>query len=601
MTIEHNILSFIAGVKFEVTSFNIVKGIGKGFNTCTCSSQDNIGSVGDTLDIIIDGKKNSFIVTDKTYVDGSKISYTCGGLPSILEQEALALREDYYTNSNELILDNIGNIELNNNIPNIDFKGQSYWSESNSLSRIIDMVNVVGGDVFEVDGVLTLTTFKTIPQNPQTVIDIPDANIISYSYSDKIGKFNKTNKVLINPKSETLYSNPDIEFVYDGSFGNIYFNPSLSSGFEYTIIGLNHQPPTTMYKSDSILLTDATSVVASAGIDTMLYMLLDGEIFTDYELFDKTNIIRFLYPISGTLEYKFATQGIGVNITSTTPFLITYQCMKIQDLLVMTTNNLSCSVKMLSPLTYQKTTTLQVNKGVDISFIFFDGKVAENINTDNTVILDGGGQLSIKHRYTDVDWLDLGFLNYITSSLTTVKDIFTGTVVYDTNLGLNVMFLPSDYSSVDSIYYGNTLITGWSYNNINNPPYIELSSEHEGKSMEVTYTQEVVNIEIPPPHSGHPVVALDVIACGGLHSFEYVNSEDMLCSLPATFNINVKEQFALSLDDVVGKTLLGDFGTLVVDDRGLISISVYEEGEFVISCDSIRTGAEILVDSRGVV
>jgi hypothetical protein len=172
--------------------------------------------------------------------------------------------------------------------------------------------------------------------------------------------------------------------------------------------------------------------------------------------------------------------------------------------------------------------------------------------------------------------------------------------MYESDLAKHIIYLPKPILSINDIYYGNQAITEYTYNAGTDLPYIEFQAEDENKEVDISFQAEFCRLTIPAPQANHPVTLLDMIVCNGVASIEYSLAEENLCSLPATFKVDVAGAFNKEINEVVGKTLTGDFGTLVVDSFGKVEVSVTSQGVYTILCDSIFTGATITVDSQGV-
>ncbi|MEA2037658.1 MAG: hypothetical protein U9O94_09175, partial [Nanoarchaeota archaeon] len=547
----------IDGLEIEPTSFSIVEGVGKGYNTCTVSGLNLVGEVGNFLTINIDGLQKRFYIDEKQYEENGNIVFLCKGISYLLDDES-------YTN-NDLIFENSQDIydavslavEINNTIPIIDFKGQNYSKSSTSLSRILDMVAIVKGNAFEINGVLHLEPFKMISNNAPISHTIDDS--FGYSYTDKAPHYKKAKQVLINPKTESLLSKPNIIFDYENTMGEIIFNPSLASGFEYVITGLDYVEPSNVYKTENYTLDEESHIKTLAGIDEISHILLNGELFEDYEFFPTHNIVRLFNEISGSFSIKYRTRKIDVNITRSTDFSIIYQCMRIADTVILNVSNSSCLNEIVdSTLTIDGGGKVRVNEGVDISFVFVDTKNSLNVTVDNEIPLASGGNLSIKHRYLGSDY-DVSFIDFIQSEVVEMFDTTSGAVIYDETIGEYILTLNQQLESIENIYYGSQLVAGYTYHYNANPPYIVFDdAELDGKNLEISYKLNVVEITIPPILVDE-INFLDVIACGGLTSYT-IEHGDVMCELPSTFEIDVTKQFNISVNEAKGLVLRSDLG-----------------------------------------
>lgn len=607
----------VGGVVIRPANVRVTAGVGKGYNTATISGIDDDepipamqGSVGDTVAIAFNGETFTFIINEKHYSKNRFVTFDCVGLPATLEDGRPSVNDLAFATSDELIADAAGTVPYINNIPTIDFNGQTYSKLSTPMSRILDMVTVIEGEAYEVDNHLVLDPLLGITGTRPIAHTYADGEDIEFAYSEKRSSTLKTKSVLINPAIDDIYSETSITFDYneETKMGEILFNPSLTSGIGYTIEGITAKPPLQTEQTETISIDGADFVNTIAGIDSVRAITIDGTPINpaDYVLYPTHNVIRFISEQTGEVQVTYTTKSITAYVTSSTRFKITYDCAVINDHIYVGTNTKmragACSANIKTPITYEDGAVVTLSLGQDASFVFVEARGATHMVTEKTYTLSGGGTLTVKYLYESVDWVDKGFMNAITSVSETITDTTTGTVAYDDDLSTWVVQLAYPLKTIHDIYFGNQILSGYTYHDDPITPYIEFLEADNGKTVEISYDLTQVVVTVPPPGNPHPVTYLDVVACAGVISAEFQAGEDTLCSLPATFDISVSDSFRdLTVNDVVGKTLTGDFGSLIVDNRGKVTVTVSTQGSFEILCDSIRAGAIITVNSEGVI
>ena len=589
-------------------SVSITAGIGKGFNTCRLDGINLQGSVGDDVEVIINTIVHRFIVDSKNFGKKDSVNFECVGLPATLDDDSLSAIEYTYLDSNELIESSSGTITVVNNIPNILFSGQSYAKDSTSMSRILDMVNVIGGEAYEVNETLHLEPITSIPITPTIAHVISDSEVLDFSYSERRTNNVLVQEVLINPLTDDLFSEASTTLDYDDEMGRgeVYFNPSLSQNLPYKITGLNTREALQSVKTELISLSDVTSFNTMGGIDSIVHIRLDGEPMSveDYVLYDAQNIVRFLTKKTGELEIRYNTKSITVYAYVTTLFNIKYQCSISEGELVVDADNINkgtCYTEIIDPLTYENGGNVLLTTNKDVSLIFIEEKGATNLVTHTTRALSGGGMLTIKYLYTTTDWVNKTFMSNITSSLKNTIETFSGEIIYDTELALHVIYLDKPLTNINAIFFGNVPIVGYTYVDSGSTPYITFDAGDVGKSVDISMNIEVVDILIPAPLEGHPVTILDAVSCSGLVSLQFTLDQFGMCNLPATFKIDVAGSFNKKIQDVFGLEVTGDLGTLIVDNFGEVSVTVSTQGVFIIDCSNITENGIITVDSTGVI
>ena len=597
----------VGGTLIYPDSINITMGVGKGYNTATISGTSLVGSEGDSVTITMNGEVHAFLVNEKHYGKQDGVTFDCVGLPAVLEDERPSDEDFQYADSDELIETSRGSVAVVNNIPTIDFTGQTYSKTSTPMSRILDMVSVIGGEAYEIDGTLQLNPIAQIP-DVATPIIIDEPSVFDFSYSANRPQTIIAKEVLINPVTDDIYAESNIVLDYtDGEGrGELYFTPSLSSGVPYTIAGVTAREAVTSERLETFQLEGETVIKTLAGIDTIVYMMTDEGVEIDpalYTLYAGYNVIRFHDPITDGITIKYQTQSVTVYPTVTTRIIVTYDCALLDIILEILEPMFSgsCSINVVDTITYENGGHVEVSNEDDFTFIFIEARGATNLVTEKVQSLAGGGTLTIKYLYTTVDWADTSFMNAISSETKAIIEILTGEVIYDALLDEYVVFLDKPIDSINDIYYGNQILSGFTYVDTGAVPYISFLEADLGKGVSISANITIVDITIPAPTLNHPATILDIVGCGGVTSTELSHAEDTLCDLPATFNISISGAFNKEIVDVIGKILTGDFGTLTVDSFGNVTVTVTTEGVYSILCDSVASGGVITVDSVGVV
>ena len=612
MTRLESITVDIAGTSVYPTSLSITSGVGRGYNACTVSGLGLIGSVGDTMTIVANTQVFTFLIDQKNYGERNSISFTGYGKPIELTDVHTENDGYTYTSSDELISQSVGTIPVVNNIPTITFINQSYSKDSTPMSRILDMVRVIGGEAYEVNGTLYLDELKSIAAAPTIAHSFVSGEVFGQSYTDKRDKTAKLQSILTNPVTEDIYSEPVINFDYDDENmkGEVYFNPSLSKGFTYSVTGLNDRVPLQSVVNETISLSDVSYIQTKGGIDALLNITIDGTplvLDTDYFLYLGYNVIRFAVKQTGEMVVSYNTKSVTVYAYTSSSFSITYQCNKIEDTIPDSSvdnviNSGNCYAEIIDPLVYEKGGNVLVSLDRDITLIFAERKGAPNLVDYKTQALTTGtGTLYIKYLYDTTDWTETAFMGNLTDALKTTIETTTDEIIYDSDLALYVVYLDKPITSVNAIYFGSQAITGYTYVNTGAVPYISFDAGDVGKKVDISMNIDLVDITIPAPQAGHPVTLLDAIVCNGAATQKWVLDDNALCSLPATFKIDVAGSFDLPIADVFGKEVTGDFGSLIVDNFGKVEVTVTTAGLYYILCSNIKENGKITVDAQGVV
>jgi len=602
----------VAGTQIFPSSVSITMGIGRGYNNCNISGKGISGNVGDTVKVTINSQIFTFILDQKNYNERNTISFECSGKPIELT-DILTTNDAYsYSNSDELIEQSRGSIEVVNNLPTITFTNQSYAKDSTPMSRILDMVRVIGGDAYEVNEKLYLEELKSIDASPTIAHSFLKSEVFAQSYSDKRDKTAKLKSILTNPVTDDIYSEPSISFDYDNDNmrGEVYFNPSLSKGFSYSINGLSAREPLQSVVNETINLSDVSFTRTKGGIDNIVSITINGNPLvkdTDYFIYQGYNVIRFASKQTGELAVSYNTKSVTVYAYSSMQFSITYQCNKIEDVIPEsfadnTVNSGTCYCEIIDPLVYEKGGDVLVSKDTDITLIFVEKKGAPNLVDYKTQDLSTGtGKLYIKYLYDSTDWTEKAFMGNITDALKTTIETTTQEIIYDSDLDKYVTYLDKPITSINAIYFGSQAVQNYSYVDTGTTPYISYEAGDVGKKVDISMSIDLVDITIPAPQAGHPVTLLDAIVCGGAATQKWVLDDNALCSLPATFKIDIAGSFGLPIEDVFGKEVTGDFGSLIVDNFGKVEVTVTTAKLYYIICSNIKENGKITVDAQGVV
>ncbi len=605
----------VGGSYIYPDTVNINSGIGKGFNTCTIVGLNLLGDVGDEVTISVNGNIHSFIVDVKDYGKQDKVTFRCNGLPCTLEDLSPTDDDYVYTNSDELISDSASTtgVTVNNNIPNISFASQSYSAISTPMSRIMDMVNVVGGEAWEVNGTLYLDEQKVISSSPTIVHTFSDSEVFDFAYSSKRDTALKVKEVLFNPINEDIIGIPSttLDYSEDDFRGEVYFNPSLTAGYGYGINGLGQREAVRSVKTEKLDVDDSGFITTIGGIDDIYSITVNGvplgDVNVDYFLYDGWNIVRFNTAQSGEVEITYYTKSVSVYVYRTTSFQITYQCTLAEGTIEIdadnTTSNGNCYTEIVTPHTYEDGGTVLVTSGEDLDLLFVEYKGAENLVTETTVNLTGGGVATVKYLYGTADWDsgDKTFMNNISSVLKSTIETTNKEILYDEDLDEYVVFLDKPITSINDIYFGSSIISGYAYDNTGSIPRITFNATDVGKEVDISMTIDLIEITIPEPTVGNPVRLLDVISCGGVATTEYVLADNVLCSLPATFDVDIAGAFNVPIEDCFGLQITGDFGSLIVNNFGMVNVTVSSQGIFTLYCHNVKDDGIITLNSEGVV
>ncbi len=610
MSIRNEIITVAIGQDFLYpTTVSISSGVGKGYNTCTIVGINLQCNVGDIITITINGDVYSFIIDMKDYGKQDKVTLKCKGIPSILEDLSPTNTDYIYSNSDELIEDSRGSVEVENNIPTISFQSQSYSAVSTPMSRILDMVDVVGGEAYEVNGTLHLEEQKVIGESPIAVHTFSDNEVFDFSYSSNRDQSSRVKEILFNPITEDIFGIPSVTLDYDEKFfrGEVYFNPSLTAGYSYEIYGLGQREAVRSVKTEVIDVDDDNFINTIGGIDAIVDISINGIPYSNYFLYAGWNVVRFNAPQTGTVSVTYYTKSVSVFIYRTTNFEIKYQCNVCKGTIEIdagnTTSNGNCYTEIVEPHTYEYGGTVLISIGADCTLLFVEYKGATNLVNETTVSLTGGGTASIQYLYGAVDWTSgqKSFMNNITSAVKSTIETTNKEILYDEDLDEYVVFLDKPITSINDIYFGSSVINGYVYDNSGVVPRILFDAIDVGKEVDISMTIDLIEITIPAPTEGNPVRLLDVISCGGVATTEYILADNVLCNLPATFDVDIASSFDVPIEDCFGKEVLGDFGSLIVNNFGMVNITVTEQGTFTLDCHKIKENGIITINSIGVV
>ncbi len=593
-------------------SVSITSGIGKGYNTCNLVGKNLAGDVGDSVTILVNGDTHSFIVDMKDYGKQDKVTLRCNGIPCTLEDLSPTDNDYVYNNSDELIEDSRGSVTVVNNLPTISFASQSYSAVSTPMSRIMDMVAVVGGEAWEVNGTLYLDEQKSIEASPTIAHAVVDSEVFDFAYSEKRDNTLKLKEVLFNPINEDILGVPSITLDYneDEFMGEVYFNPSLTAGYGYGINGLGQREPVRSVKTEKVEVDDAGFINTMGGIDDVVSITVNGiplgVLDTDYFLYAGWNVVRFNTAQTGEVEVTYYTKSVSVYAFRTTNFQITYQCTLCEGTIEIdadnTTSSGNCYTEVVIPHTYEDGGTVLITGGEDCTLLFVEYKGADNLVTETTIGLTGGGTATIQYLYGTSDWEsgDKTFMNNISSVDKSTIETTNKEILYDEDLDEYVVFLDKPITSINDIYFGSSIISGYAYDNTGVVPRITFNATDVGKEVDISMTIDLIEITIPAPSVGNPVRLLDVISCGGVATTEYVLADNVLCSLPATFDVDIAGAFDVPIEDCFGAEILGDFGSLIVNNFGMVNITVSTQGIFTLICNSVKDDGVITIDSQGV-
>lgn len=608
--IRNEVVSITAnGTPIYPSQVLITCGVGRGYNVASFSGINVSFNVGDIIVVTINSNSYTFLVDKKEYGKSNKVSATCVGLPAQLSDFSKTDESFNYIDSDTLITESKGSISVVNSLPNITFENLTYNKSSTPLSRIIDIVNVFKGDVYEHGSELYLEEKKAISSTPTIAHTFIDSEIFDFAYSDNRSGSSLLQEVLFNPTTDDLSTETFITFDYDESVGKgvALFNPSLSLNNEYFTSGLDVSSPMKLTITENIDLAISSFIVLKAGVDSVLTLKINGSVKvedTDFFVYAGYNIIRLNTSYSGTLTISYITKGLTAFARNTTNFTISYGCSIISDEIRINPNNIItstlCYTEILTPLTYDSGGSVLLKSGIDATFVFSESSTASNLVTYDTIALSGGGTLTVEYVYLSSDWVSKAWMNNITSEEYTDTVVFTGEVTYDGDLDEYVVFLDKPISSINDIYFGSEQLSGYSYNDTGDVPYISFVLTDEWKNVNISVEVLLTKVNIPAPEVGHPVKIIDVLTCGGMATKDFDLAETTLCSLPSTFKLSISELFNFRVVEVRGKVITGDFGEKTVDSFGNIEITVSTQGIFNLDCSNIKSNGNITINSEGV-
>ncbi len=597
----------IGGVSAYPLDLLLVAGVNKGYNTISFNGKNLDGAVGDTVIVNINGYTFSFILVSKRYKTKDDIYIVCNGLPFTLDNVSKSDDNISYQDSDALIEGERGTIVVSNQIPNIPLSSIVYTKSSTPMNRIVDMVNVVGGEVYEINGTLYLIEQKSIPSSPTIAHAFSDEEVFDFEYSDEIENSVLLKEVLINPITDDIYSEPSITVEYDEEVGiaNVFFNPSLSLGNSYSFLGLIPRPVTLMNKTDTILIDGETYINTIGGIDSVLFIKLNGEPLEDYTMYSGYNVIKFDNALYGEIEIGYTTKQILCYVSSNTTFSIKYNCVISGGSIEVNESSLisnDCKVNISTPFTYEDGGDVTCLKDTDLSLVFVEEAISTNLNVISDSVHAGGGSLKVSYISTEATWSDTTFMTNITSAVVSTIETTSGEIVYNDDLLEYIVYLPLSPLSINTIVFGSVNITGYTYVSAT-IPYISFQASDLGKKVDISMNVEVVEITVPTPTAGHKARFIDAVGCGGVMSREITTSGDAMCNIPATFKVDVASEFDVEISTIQGLTVVGDngLGDLVIDYFGKVEVTLTGANLYTLDCSNIKTNGRITLDARGVV
>jgi len=614
---EEKISVFVETEEIYPDNISIILGIGKGYNTCTCSGKNLQGEAGDVLKVIVNEDSYFFYITEKNYSEYGAITFTCKGFPYKLENQSESDETLLYNDSNELINGERDGINVINNIPNIIFGNQAYNKTANPMQRIKDMVNVVGGEMYEIDSQLILNPITSIPASPNIAHTFSDNEIVAYSYANDTEKKSYTKEVILNPLTDDIYSEAKISLEFSGETGrgNVFFNPSLSQGHSFYRSGATMLQKT-FYKEEEILLQEEAYISTIGGIDTIVSIQLDGESISNYTIFTGYNIIKFEEKISGTLNIKYSTNGATFTIKKPTTVEIKYDCAKLKQTISLSKSNIYNKIndntndtgnpykdgwfKIETPVTTTDNLVVKKSEIGNLSLVFSDGKAPQDISTiwtrDNT-------EVKLKKLRGDNDydtsWITID--NGCIESNDYTHDVQQDVITYDKEKDKYLVYLNKKPEEVIECKINNESV---SFNPTigNDEGYITFEKKYNGKSVSISLKLKAIIFTFSPPPSTVDISTVEGFMKSNHQVEEYLQAVDNMCSLPAKIHINIAEQLETTLDKVIGKQVSVDtgIGNLTVDNFGEIQFLVTQQAMYTVTCESILHNAKIFVDATGV-
>lgn len=603
--IRNEIVEVILGGKFIYpTDVSITMGVGRAYIDVTLSMLNNTTKVGDEL--VIRVNENEFKVKVSS-IDNSKnnnATLICLGLPSKLEKTQPSDEEFEYSSSIELIEDSSKDIEVVSDLPVVEFVNQTYSGNTTPLSRILSMVELVKGEYWEQDSKLHLSKMKRISATAQPTHVFSDAEVFEYAYSENDTIELQTKDVIINPISDDIYSETSITLDFDNQInrGEVFFNPSLSKGYDYSSSGLDVMGEQVLQVQEEVSLIDGSHIELKGGVDRVISITLNGEPLSDYVLYPSHNVIRFEQRLTGEVSVTYQTLGLVVFCYITSSFNIRYFCSEIKDTIEIDPsakiNSKKCFVEMLPPITYERGGEVLLSVGSDYTLLFVEEKGAMNLETQDLVELAGGGTLTVKNLYTTTQWSNLQFMYNITSEVITEIEVMSKEVIEVD--GVYLVYLDKHITSINDIYFGSQKLIGYEYIDDEFKPHITFQPKELRRKVDMSVNVTYTKVTIPQIGVNTPVTLIDVIGCAGVATLEVTLDDDALCRLPATFYIDIAKMFNLSITKIFGKTVGGDFGTLKIDNLGRVQVTVTQDKEYKINTTLLVKHSSITIDARNV-
>jgi len=630
---NENVSVSINGQYIYPDSVSIVSSVNTPYGSLMLTGVSLPCVVGDVANVVVNGITYAYTITENTYQPRGKSSVRGLANTYMLETKEVAISSTLYTDSNTLISDNAGNVPVVNNIPNILFNEVTYDSDGSALGAMLDMLSVISGEYYEQNGTLFLDKFKTISQNETPVTTILDSEVITHSFTDKVGSTNQIKNVLINPITDDIYSIPQVTIDFDSekNTGIILFNPSINASSKYIIQGITPTPfnstSSAIYYTESFELNAETVVTTLGGIDSIVSISINDEpvLESDYENYPTHNKVRFLTKRTGQCVIKYQTNVLKFNITTDTDVLIRYKTALLNTKLdyysksytdpetkitvpddIVLDNGLG-TVRIIPPFIYGRDGVILSTRNVNYDLIFYDGTYAndyDNLELITTYTLPSNAVANVYAKYKTGFFWDTAFL--YNARMESVADVVVEQFKVDIQPNTNGQYQYTLTEAVNSDTVnavsadGNKLTRGDEYDVVGDL-FILLKDSLSDAVFKISYNVLKDKIVFPLPTPDNNVSVIQARVDGASTSLDFLNPSKNLCVVPSTITVSIAEKLNISVAQAYGGRVKGDFGELVVDYFGNVEVYISNKRIYVLDTSEIVPFSSITIDARGVI
>lgn len=621
----------------HVTSANVYRENGKAFHTITLTLKNK------TLSPLLVRNKNKRLVvtigTDSysTIIIDSDVN-SVGDSEIIAKTDGCLLDFPFTPESNDTfagtsntiiqtLVDKCG-VNCHNTLPDFPFNKGSFILNGSHLSGIEELVAVSGGTIFEVNNTLMLTEAFYIPDGATPTFIANNDLLTDKQFSDNIDGSGLVKKVIFNPRLSEVESIPLVTMVKDDDKPCrrpvFLLNPEPSNMAEINSnLGEMSFTITTQTFEDT-LLNDSLIRLGGA-IDSIIYVTLDGEEFSDYSYEYGHNVMLFTTEISGVIKVRYSTKSI-VSYTKNGSYnsadnTYNYKVQYLTQLLNVDVPkcdtgdtdsggdnnsdvdiNTGCRVITNSTVTKDTPLVVEIVQGTLNKAIFVEG------GTDYPRAIFGASS-----QYKAVGNFDTSFIADVVVNLNVTKLLTLTGTMRDVTEEINKfgstryygVIVPKDIVATE-IMVGNSAVMLQDKTFSSKGYRIYYTSRSlEGATVTLTYQGAVDRYTFPPCGANNPVKYVDLYVCNTLHTISYPTDSDIdddptnitECSLPANVTVNVAKLLNEAPEAISGAHISDGATSYVITSNGKTIVTIDEKRVYTFDTSHLRSGSSIIIDS----